>query len=343
VDSDFIIVTGGDAGYFGLIHELLLSIRRLPKGADAPLGVIDAGLTEVQIKRLKELGASIVRPDWPSAVAERRARGRTFLKANLGKAFLDKYFPDHTVIIWLDGDTWVQTWDAIPLFLAGAARGKLAIVSQASRYQREHMALKWRLLGLTEPRSILYKNARRARLNSALARSLATKPVLNAGAFALRRDAPHWGAWRRRQQEVLSHGRLFTSDQLALALAVYIDGLPYEALPEWCNYMGPYRWDPSRHLFVEYFLPYHPVSVMHLAGLDDMRRDSTVKAEIVDLDDRIIRVSLRFSAWHDEAGLSIAARSAVPSPAATIAPDIGSVHSGFVQPATYSPGFQTSP
>lgn len=295
---DFIIATGGDANYYDLIDELLQSIRRCPEGRLAPVGVIDAGLTQDQVAELRRRGAIVVRPDWEYEVARRRARGRDFLKANIGKAFLDRYFPQAEILIWLDADTWLQNWDCIPLFLAAARKQKLGIVSQASRFQTYYLTLKWHWFGLAEPRSILYKNARRAGVDKAVARDLAARPVLNAGAFSLRRDAPHWQVWRRHQGEVLKHGRIFTSDQLALALTIYADGLPVEALPEWCNYIGPYRFDSEAGCFVEYYLPHRPISVMHLVGQDAMRRDAAVTASIRDQHDRPIDVSLRYSAWH---------------------------------------------
>lgn len=297
---DFIIVTGGDDKYFALINELVVSIRRCPEGRFAPIGVIDGGLTTDQVAWLRSHSVAVVRPDWEYPVARRRAHGRDFLKANIGKAFLDRYFPDHEILVWLDADTWLQTWDCIPLFLAAAQRGKLGIVSQASRFQTQYLTLKWTWFGAAEPRSILYKNARRARINRALARDLAARPVLNAGAFSLHRDAPHWEAWRQHQGEVLKHGRIFTSDQLALAMAVYGDGLPYEALPEWCNYIGPYRLDTDQNRFVEYFLPYRPISVMHLVGQDEMRLDASVTVRILDQLDRSIDASLRFCVWQQK-------------------------------------------
>jgi hypothetical protein len=190
----------------------------------------------------------------------------------------------------------VQTWNGIDLLAAVAAKGKLAIVSQASRLQRSHIGLRRRLFGWAEPRGILYKNARRARLPNRLAWSLVDRPVLNTGAYALSRTAPHWAAWRAWQGRCIAHGRAFTSDQLALALAVYEDGLPYEALPETCNYMGPWRWDPARGLLVHEFAPYDPVSVVHLAAQEDMRRDSAATVPGIDMDDRPIDLPLRYSA-----------------------------------------------
>jgi hypothetical protein len=297
IDGKLIIVTGGDAKYFALLAEQLASIRRLPQGKDLPFAVLDGGLEAGQVTALEDNGARIVRPQWPSAGAERRARGRDFLRINLNKPNLDQLFPEYEVILWLDGDTWLQTWDAVALFAMVAAKGKLAIVSQASRLQKTHLALRRRWFGWVEPRGILFKNARRARLPAKIAWSLVDRPVLNTGAFALRCDAPHWAAWRTWQQRCLAHGRAFTSDQLALALAVYQDGLPHEALPETCNYMGPWRLDRARGLLVHHFAPYDALSVVHLAAEDAMRSDASVTVPGQDMDDGPVDLALRFSTF----------------------------------------------
>lgn len=294
--SSTIIVSGGDAGYFPLLSEWVNSIRRFPEGRNAALAILDGGLTAEQTTTLQTQDVQVVRLDspWPSLAS--RISGREYLRVNLTKPALDLLFPDYKVILWLDGDTWLQTWDAVPLYAEVAERGKLAVVSQASRLQTHHLRLRKRLFGWAEPRGILFKNARRARLGRPLAWRLADRPVLNAGAYALHRDAPHWQHWRAWQDRCLKHGRLFTSDQLSLALAIYEDGLPYEALPETCNYMGPWRLDRSRGLLVDYYAPYNPVSIVHLAGLDAARTQTGRGAVSgLDLDDAPVDLPLRYA------------------------------------------------
>ncbi|MCH8918266.1 MAG: hypothetical protein IIC52_09445 [Proteobacteria bacterium] len=122
LESKLIVVTGGDAKYFALLKEQLASIRRLPQGKDLPLAVLDGGLEADQVAALEGAGARVVRPEWPSPELGRRYGGREYLRINLNKANLDRLFPEYQVILWLDGDTWLQTWDAVPLFCAVAAR-----------------------------------------------------------------------------------------------------------------------------------------------------------------------------------------------------------------------------
>ncbi len=197
-----------------------------------------------------------------------------------------------------------QTWEAIPIYAEVARRGRLAVVSQASRLQSHHIALRRRLFGWVEPRGILFKNASRAKLPKSLAWSLVSRPVLNAGVYALRQDAPHWARWRKWRDDCLEHGRIFTAGQLALALTIYQDRLPHDALPESCNYMGPWRVDTGRGLLVHHFAPHDAVSIVHLVAQEALRADAGQSVAGLDCDDAPIDVPLRYAAFNAEFGAS---------------------------------------
>lgn len=298
--GSFIVITGGDARYEPLIRELIASLRALRPAAACPVGVIDAGLTNEQTARLRAEGVKVVTPPWPVDLPERRLRGRVYLKANLAKLHLPTYFPGYETLIWIDADAWVQDFEAVELLRRGAAKGRFAIVAQFGRFAETELKLKWLLGPFARVRSILYKNASRAGLSTAEVRALATRPTLNAGAYALRADAPHWASFQAWQAKVLKKGRIFTSDQLAMAGAIYLDGHPVELLPEWCNYIGPWRFDPERRELVEYFLPNRRLGVVHMAGEDKMRADPSVLRPVLDMDDREHMLSLRYPAWARE-------------------------------------------
>lgn len=294
LNTGFVIVTGGDANYFQLISELVASLRALERGRTCPIGIIDAGLTDEQIATLKAQDCIIHRPEWEYDLADLRLRGRTYLKANIGKAFLPDYFPGFETLVWVDADAWIQDFSAIDLMVKGAARGAMAVVPQTGRYRDTELRLDWLFGRFARIRSINYKNALRAGLPRAICRAIAIKPTLNAGVYALRADAPHWEAMRRWQGNILKRGRIFTSDQLAMALAIYIDGLPVELMPEWCNYMGPWKFDKSTGKFVEFYLPNQTLGVVHLAGEDRMRHDLSYKRPMQDMDGGISEKSLRY-------------------------------------------------
>ncbi|WP_434622698.1 glycosyltransferase [Azospirillum sp. B2RO_4] len=295
--GSFIVVTGGDNRYHPLIRELIASLRALKPAADCPIGVIDAGLTDGQIAELKAQGAAVVTPPWPVSIPAHKLRNRIHLKANLAKLHLPTYFPGYDTVIWIDADAWVQDWEAVEMLRRGAALNRFAIVAQFGRFSETELRLDWLFGRFARVRSILYKNSSRAGLTTAECRALATRPTLNAGAYALKSDAPHWEAFQRWQKRVLRKGRLFTSDQLAMAGAIYLDGLPVELLPEWCNYIGPWRFDPERRELVEYYLPNRRLGIVHMAGEDAMRADPSVLRPVLDMQDRPHQLSLRYPAW----------------------------------------------
>ena len=292
--KNLLLVSGGDTKYFNLLRELLYSVRNLPDGNKVNLAFLDGGLKANEVDFFKKKNVAVVDPGWLHPIAEKKCRGRNFLKINIAKLHLDKIFPEYKIIIWIDGDAWLQNTSAIKLFELVALKKKLAIVSQASRLQENHIAFKNSFFNFVKLRNILYKNAVRSGLNRSICLNLQGRPTLNAGAYALHQSSAHWENFRYWQDIILKKGRLFTSDQLAMGLAIYQDNLSYEALPDICNYMGPWRWCQKRKLFVDYFAPYDPISVVHLAGHDNMRADPATKITVMDMNDASIEKSLRF-------------------------------------------------
>ncbi|QJE73507.1 glycosyl transferase [Aerophototrophica crusticola] len=299
----FILVSGGDANYFPLMRELLASIRRFKTVDECPVGILDVGLKPEQRAELEAAGCRLVTPGWEYDLSPLRTMGQDHVRAEIAKLFLDRHFPGYGSIVWIDADAWIQDWAAIDLFLRAAEKGKFASVAQTGRFRPTEVTVKWLFRDVVRVRSILYKAAAKARLPQAIRQSLALRPTLNGGAFALRTDAPHWDAFRRWHAQVVRHCRLFSSVQLAMALGIFVDEMPVELLPEWCNYLGPWRYDAQRDCLVEYYLPNRPVGVVHMAGADAMRRDPTVTTPILDLDDRPHDLSLRYPHWERRAAV----------------------------------------
>jgi hypothetical protein len=302
--DDVLIVTGGDHVYFPLIEELSQSILAAFGSAAPRFGVIDAGLRPDQVAQLQAAGAIVARLPEDAGVPVAALRKRPALAANFGKLWLDRMFPGHAVLIWLDADTWVQDAAAVRLLEGAARTGALAIVSGGGRYWDRPIEVRWLLgglWGLAQIRSFNFKNGAHAGLPLSVLRDLGTRPLLNAGVFALRADAPHWAALRRWQTKVLVRGKPFPSDQIALALAIYTEGLRLELLPDTCNYIRPWRFDPREPALVEFWYPYPKVGIIHLAGQKAIRFDPAATAEVLDLDDRPHRLSLRFGLFQETA------------------------------------------
>ena len=295
MNNELVIVSGGDANYFPLLFELAQSLRALPEGENYRLAFLDGGLTAEHKNKLQTLDADVLDPGWCHPLAEKKCRGRDYLKINIAKLHLDKLFPEADITLWIDGDTWFQNLNAVRLFNQVANKKKFAVVSQASRLQDSHIAFRKKLPGLVELRNILYKNARKAGFSKTITTNLMARPTLNAGAYALHKDALHWESFRKWQDIILKKGRLFTSDQLAFGLTVFQDKLPFEALPDICNYRGPWRWNEETNEFVDYYAPYEPVSIMHLCGQDEMRDNPEHAISMLNSKDQTIYKSLRYS------------------------------------------------
>ncbi|MGH6976224.1 MAG: hypothetical protein ACREEA_02840 [Stellaceae bacterium] len=266
------IVTAGDAGYFGLLRDLLVSLRRGLGDRLPPLSILDIGFTDAQRDSLKrEYGATIAPLGWDLVYPARSHPSNSF-KVLAGRPHLPRHFPGYDVYLWIDADCWVQDAEVLALFIHGAARGELAIVPEIDRgywtihkrpkfWGQNQKAFAW-AFGLREG----YRYGRNA--------------ILNAGVFALRGDAPHWRLWSENYARALKrfhigprayHGNIsfFLADQTSLNRAVFVQGAPATLLPAYCNWFcgkGTPMFDRERNLVVEPHEPHRPLGIIHLAG-----------------------------------------------------------------------------
>ena len=290
------LITGGDSKYFDLINELCESVNRL-KDKNIKISILDGGLSSEQIKFFQAKNIDVIDPGWPNKETEARAGNKKFLRVELAKANLDKIFPNAEYLFWVDADAWFQNNTALDIVRVVIKKNKLAIVSQASRLQSHHMSVKKIFGPLYLLKNILYKNANKAKLPRKIINQLICRPTLNAGIFAIAKSAPHWDRLRYWQQILIRDNRisLFTTTQLALGIISYYENFGYEALPEICNYMGPYRWSSDLNLFVDYYAPYEAVSIIHMVAQDKMRNNKKHQIKIIDEKDNLIERSLRYS------------------------------------------------
>lgn len=254
-------VSASDRGFFHLLQGLVRSVRENPRGREAGFGVLDVGLEPEQVRWLHDRDVEVVSPRDDFDV-----RVREVEKSFLARPFLPGYFPDDDVIVWLDADCWVQDWEAVELLVAAAEGGALGIVPEVDRSYRPKAIRKLRPVtraGWYDRK--LYRRYRHL-YGRKTAITLIHHPTLNAGVFALHRDAPHWDAWAEEYGAALrrsTHGM----DQVALNGIVRHRGLPAALLPAWCNWIchlaTPVR-DPARELFVEPNPPHRPIGILHL-------------------------------------------------------------------------------
>jgi len=258
VSERTIAITGGDAGYFDLIKDCIGSLRATPEGRALALGVLDCGLTEQQRAWCRAEGAELVGPGWDFQFPGRDRLGDGY-KALTARPFLPRYFPGFDLYFWIDGDCWVQQGDAIALFLAAARTGALAVAPEIHRSMR-HYHHAWGEF------SAVCGGAYEACFDKATAERLVRYPMINAGIFALRADAPHWAGWAEVYGKALQRSTDLT-DQLALNVLVYDRGFMHEPLPSRCNWPVHHAtpaWDAERGLFVEPAMPYEPLGILHM-------------------------------------------------------------------------------
>lgn len=291
-----LIITGSDSRYFPLLQELIASIRRFPALEQVDIACIDGGLTQSQRLQLEQQGLIVRSPKAFPHVSRRALRKRPNLAIELSKMWLDQIFPTHDTLVWIDADAWVQDSQAVILLFQAAEQTPYALaITPEIFFHKPLFRLRWLPCNLVQLRSILYKNARLARLPRAICRSIGVRPTLNAGVFALSRMASHWPRLQHWQGVALRHGKIFSSGQLAIALTSYHEGYTTALMPAGCNYLGPWQTDPHTGLLCEVTFPHNPVGIVHLAGYDAMRLDPTVTLDVPDRTGKVRALNLRFS------------------------------------------------
>ncbi|MBL96741.1 MAG: hypothetical protein CMF52_02910 [Legionellales bacterium] len=302
------IVSGADSKYFPLLLGLINSIRDQHSLNHFDICIIDAGLSPENKRQLDKLGVRHIDVSLIKNIDVNTIR----IKKNhhgymsVVRPHLGDICKEYENVIYLDADTWVQTDQAFNYLITAANNHKLGIVSQASRLHRTMITLKTNpflhMIGLATPRGILYKNARRARLPYHMCKNLLGRAVLNSGVFSLKTNAEHWHHWKYWQKKCIEYGRFFTSDQLSLAIAVDSEGLSVELLPDICNYMpqhGRYRYDRKLQQFTDKYIPYTPISIMHMAGVKG-KLDPHKRVDCGDENDKFLEVELNHKSLYKE-------------------------------------------
>ena len=294
-----VIVSLADANYFELINELIDSIQRFEKSKETAVCVLDAGLTEDQKSILSKKVDEIKSAEWDIKVSSFKVMGKEWLKSQVSRAFLPKYFPGYRKYLWIDADAWVNKWETIELYFKGSDNNKLAISTSADRSYGRVLRAEWLIRSIAVIKSQNYKHAKSSGFSEDIARKVALMPHLNIGVFCLNFDAPHWEAWQKNLKKALSSGKIFGSEQVAMNVTIYVDNLEIEILPAYCNWtlINRIKFDTEKNCFVEFYLPNHEIGIIHLAGKtsDHIRYNKNYLSDIQALDGKIIKKSLRFS------------------------------------------------
>jgi len=291
-----IIVSSADFKYFNLLVELHESLESNNLLQEYDFAILDTGLISDQIDYFKQKGALIKKAKWNVSVPSYKIRNRDHLKTQVARAFLPDYFEGYKVYLWLDADTWINDLDTFLLFEKGAMRNKLCITPQIDRAYGKLAKVDWFLGFPTKIRTINYKNISKS-ISTKLGREYSMYPTLNAGAFAINDNSHIWSIFQENIKIAAKKGRIFGTDQVALALSDYIDKIPTEFLPAYTNWMCEFHlpsFNSLKNKFIEPYLPHHPIGLMHLAGLDEIRKNKNILSNIIDLNGNYNFLSLRF-------------------------------------------------
>ena len=297
-----VIVSLADPNYFDLLNELVNSIKSFEKSKDVAICVLDVGLTTEQKNILSKKVDEIKPAEWDIKVPASKVKGKEWLKSQVSRAFLPKYFPNYKKFLWIDCDAWVGDWNSVDLYFKACENGKLGITQTFTPGYKIMSKVSWIFGQIASIKSQNFKHAIKSKIGINKARKLAFAPHINIGAFSLEKDSLGWSIWQKNLEQTLKSGNIFGSEQLAINMSVYIDNLETEFLPHNCNWLVSNllpKFDEKEKKFVEPFLPNHKIGIIHLAsgiwdGDKDMRLNKEVKININTLENKILSKSLRF-------------------------------------------------
>ena len=297
-----VIVSLADANYFELLNELVDSIKSFEKSKDTAICILDAGLSEQQRDILSKKVDEIKSAEWDIDVPAFKVKGREWLKSQVSRAFLPKYFPNYEKYLWIDCDAWVNDWNSVELYFKACENGKLGITQTLGPGYKIMSKVNWLFGKVAIIKSQNFKHAVKSKIGINKARKLAFAPHINIGVFSLEKNSPGWVSWQKNLEQTLKSGNIFGSEGLAINMSVYIDDLETEFLPLNCNWIASNllpKFNEIKNKFVEPYLPNYEIGIMHLAagiwdGDKDMRLDKEVKIKIMSTEQKILSKSLRF-------------------------------------------------
>ena len=297
-----VIVSLADSNYFNLLNELIDSIKQFDQSNSVAICILDAGLEKDQLNKLSEKVDEIKSAEWDIQVSSIKVRGKEWLKSQVSRAFLPKYFPNYEKYLWIDCDAWVNDWNTVDLYFKACENGKLGITQTIGPGYRIMSKVNWLFGKIAVIKSQNFKHAISSKIGMDNARKLAFAPHVNIGVFSLQKKSTCWDVWQKNLETTLKSGKIFGSEGLAINMSIYIDNIETEFLPLNCNWIASNllpKFSEKEQIFVEPYLPNSKIGIMHLAAgiwdnKKDMRIDNSVKIQIKTLENKSISKSLRF-------------------------------------------------
>ena len=294
-----VIISLADANYFELLNDLIDSIKRFKESDNSAICILDAGLTKEQKEIFSLKVDEIKSAEWDIEVPDFKVKRKEWLKSQVSRAFLPKYFPNYEKYLWIDADAWVNSWETIELYYKGCEKNKLSIATSADRAYGRVLRAEWFLGSFARIKSQNYKHAKSSGFSESIARQVALKPHLNIGVFALQANAPHWQIWQKNLKIALSAGKIWGSEQIAMNITIYCDQQEVEILPAYCNWtlIEALKFDTKQNTLVEPYLPNHKIGIVHFAGKnnDQIRNNKNFISKVKTVDGDLIEMKLRFN------------------------------------------------
>ena len=295
------IVSLADSNYFELLLELINSIKRFPQSNNISICILDAGLKDNQLDILKKKVAVIKKAEWDIDLPFYK-KNKEWLKSQVSRAFLPKYFPEYEKFLWIDCDAWVNSWECVENYFKACDNNKLGITQSIGPGYRILAKVNWIFGKFASIKTQNYKHAKSSGISENDARKLAFAPHLNIGVFSLKKNSPIWETWQKNLKKTLSKGRVFGSEGLAINISVYIDNVQTEFLPISHNWITSHLlpiYDQQNNIFREPNIPHQEIGIIHLAaGIwkdgKDMRLDKNIKISLKTTNGNVIEKSLRF-------------------------------------------------
>ena len=204
-----VIVSLADANYFPLLEELINSIKRFKGSENVAICILDAGLKQEQKEKLLKKVDEIRSAEWDIEVPGYKVKDKEWLKSQVSRAFLPKYFPKYEKYLWIDCDAWVNDWNCIELYFKACNNGKLGITQTIGPGYKITSKVNWLFGKLAIIKSQNFKHAVKSRIGYDKARKLAFAPHINIGVFSLEKNSKGWGIWQNNLLQTLKAGNIF--------------------------------------------------------------------------------------------------------------------------------------
>ena len=204
-----VIVSLADANYFPLLEELVDSIKRFKESENVAICILDAGLNQNQKEKLSQKVDEIKSAEWDIEVPEFKVKGKEWLKSQVSRAFLPKYFPNYEKYLWIDCDAWVNDWQSVELYFKACDNGKLGITQTIGPGYKITSKVKWLFGKLALIKSQNFKHAIKSKIGYEKARKLAFAPHINIGVFSLEKNSEGWSSWQNNLSKTLEGWKYF--------------------------------------------------------------------------------------------------------------------------------------